>query len=47
MMKMLYTLLNIKYIILQLYLVQCYHLTIDFHNTSEALFIIVFYKLII
>ena len=42
-----YTLLNVNYSILQLYLVQGYHLTIGFYNTSEALFIIVSYKLII
>ena len=43
MIILLNTLLNIKYIILQLYLVQCYHLNIDYHNSSEALFIIVYY----
>ena len=46
-LKLLYTLHNIKYIIPQLYLVQCYILTIDFHNTSEAFFILVCYKLIV
>ena len=47
MIILLYTLLNSINILLQLYLVQCYHLTIGFHTTPEALFIMIYYKLII